>query len=78
MSLLRFSRLTRAYGTVQSLPSAGTLPSRVPVALQEATAATAPRTNWTKDEVRQVYETPLNQLTYAAVRASRKRMDLKC
>lgn len=78
MSLLRFSRLTRAYGTVQSPPSAGTLPSRVPVALQEATAATAPRTNWTKDEVRQVYETPLNQLTYAAVRASRNRMNLKC
>ena len=63
-------RLARAYGTVQSPPSAGTLPSRIPMALQDATAATAPRTSWTRDEIRQIYETPLNQLTYAAVRCS--------
>ena len=60
-------RLVRAYGTVQSPPSAGTLPSRIPIALQEATASTAPRTSWTRDEIKQIYETPLNQLTYAAV-----------
>lgn len=67
MSLLRPLRLARAYGTVQSPPSAGSLPSRVPIALQEATAASAPRTNWTREEVQQIYETPLTQLTYAAV-----------
>lgn len=69
MSLrLRPLRLARAYGTVQGPPSAGSLPSRIPIALQEATAASAPRTNWTREEVQQIYETPLSQLTYAAVR----------
>jgi biotin synthase len=57
----------RSYGTVQSSPTAASFASRIPPALQEAVAATAPRTNWTRDEVQQIYETPLNQLTYAAV-----------
>lgn len=59
--------LRRSYGTVQSSPSAASIASRIPVALQEATAATVPRTTWTREEVQQIYETPLNQLTYAAV-----------
>ena len=61
------SSLARAYGTVQSPPSAGSLASRIPTALQEATAASAPRTNWTREEIHQIYHTPLNQLSYAAV-----------
>lgn len=61
--------LRRSYGTVQSTsPSAAAIASRIPPALREATAATAPRTNWTREEIQQIYETPLNQLTYAAVR----------
>ncbi|PYI31926.1 biotin synthase [Aspergillus indologenus CBS 114.80] len=63
----------RAYGTVQSTsPSAAALASRVPAVLREATDATTPRTNWTKEEIQQIYDTPLNQLTYAASLIHRK------
>lgn len=58
----------RSYGTVQGSPSAASIASRVPSVLVEATSATAPRTNWTPEEVSAVYHTPLNQLTYASVR----------
>ncbi|KJK62285.1 Biotin and Thiamin Synthesis associated domain protein [Aspergillus parasiticus SU-1] len=64
--------LRRSYGTVQSSPSAASIASRIPVALQEATAATVPRTTWTREEVQQIYETPLNQLTYAAAAVHRR------
>jgi biotin synthase len=57
----------RSYGTVQGPPSATSLAGRIPNVLIEATAATAPRTNWTREEISQVYNTPLNQLTYASV-----------
>lgn len=57
----------RSYGTVQGSPSAASIASRVPSVLVEATSATAPRTNWTPEEISAVYHTPLNQLTYAAV-----------
>ncbi|KAL4945113.1 hypothetical protein BDV06DRAFT_55715 [Aspergillus oleicola] len=63
---------SRSYGTVQSSPTAASFASRIPPALREATAATAPRTNWTRDEVQQIYETPLNQLTYAAAAVHRR------
>ncbi|KAL1863672.1 biotin synthase [Paecilomyces lecythidis] len=65
--------LSRSYGTVQGTPpAAASLASRIPPALQEATAATAPRTNWTRDEIKQIYEAPLNQLTYAAAAVHRR------
>jgi biotin synthase len=51
----------RAYSTV--LP--GT--PRVAGALQNAMNQTAPRTNWTKEEITEIYETPLMELTFAAV-----------
>lgn len=57
--------LVRSYGTVQGSPSAASL--SIPITLTDATGATAPRTTWTRDEVKQIYETPLSQLTYAAV-----------
>lgn len=60
--------LVRSYGTVQGSPSAASLTS-IPLTLTDATGATGPRTNWTLDEVKQIYETPLSQLTYAAVSA---------
>ncbi|KAL3448473.1 hypothetical protein BJX65DRAFT_63842 [Aspergillus insuetus] len=62
----------RSYGTVQSSHTAASFASKIPPALREATAATAPRTNWTRDEVQQIYETPLNQLTYAAAAVHRR------
>ncbi|KAL5339760.1 hypothetical protein BJX70DRAFT_146799 [Aspergillus crustosus] len=63
---------TRSYGTIQSSPTAATFASRIPPALKEATAATAPRTNWSREEIQQIYETPLNQLTYAAAAVHRR------
>ncbi|KAI9375825.1 hypothetical protein BJX61DRAFT_61658 [Aspergillus egyptiacus] len=69
-----FSRivLARSYGTVQSSHTAASFAHRIPPALQQAVAATAPRTNWTREEVQQVYDTPLNQLTYAAAAVHRR------
>ncbi|KAL3477237.1 hypothetical protein BJX99DRAFT_128042 [Aspergillus californicus] len=64
--------LTRSYGTVQSSHTASSFASRIPPALQEATAATTPRTNWTREDIQQIYETPLNQLTYAAAAVHRR------
>ncbi|KAL4883994.1 hypothetical protein BJY04DRAFT_20309 [Aspergillus karnatakaensis] len=63
---------SRSYGTIQSSPTAATFASRIPPALKEATAATAPRTDWSREEVQQIYETPLNQLTYAAAAVHRR------
>ncbi|CAO2654704.1 Nn.00g114370.m01.CDS01 [Neocucurbitaria sp. VM-36] len=34
---------------------------------EDARQATAPRTNWTKEEISQIYNTPLIELTYASV-----------
>ncbi|CEJ59588.1 Biotin synthase, mitochondrial [Penicillium brasilianum] len=62
----------RSYGTVQGSPSAASIASRVPSVLVEATSATAPRTNWTPEEVSAVYHTPLNQLTYASAAVHRR------
>ncbi|KAL2828151.1 hypothetical protein BDW59DRAFT_143265 [Aspergillus cavernicola] len=64
--------LTRSYGTVQSSHTAPSFASRIPPALREATAATAPRTNWAREDVQQIYETPLSQLTYAAAAIHRR------
>ncbi|KAE8149181.1 hypothetical protein BDV25DRAFT_156810 [Aspergillus avenaceus] len=71
-SIPRAVILRRSYGTVQSPPSTASIVSRIPLALQEATAATAPRTTWSREEVQQIYETPLNQLTYAAAAVHRR------
>ncbi|KAJ5698940.1 Biotin synthase [Penicillium macrosclerotiorum] len=62
----------RSYGTVQGPPSAASIASRIPTALAEATAATGPRTNWTREEVGAIYNTPLNQLTYASAAVHRR------
>ncbi|KAK2745087.1 biotin synthase [Myotisia sp. PD_48] len=60
---------SRSYGTIQnSIPTA---PPPFPSVLQDAIAAKAPRTNWTRDEVRQIYETPLHRLTYASATVHR-------
>ncbi|KAK5807251.1 hypothetical protein VI817_001509 [Penicillium citrinum] len=58
--------LVRSYGTVQG-PASTAIPNRIPNALAEAVTAAAPRTSWTKEEVAQVYNTPLNLLTHASV-----------
>ncbi|KAJ5092450.1 Elongator protein 3/MiaB/NifB [Penicillium alfredii] len=62
----------RSYGTVQGPSSATSLANRIPSVLTEATTAATPRTNWTKEEVNQIYNTPLNELTYAAAAVHRR------
>lgn len=64
------SVLRRCYGTVQASTATASAPwtSRIPPVLQDATAARAPRTNWTREEIQQIYDTPLSELTHAAVR----------
>lgn len=67
--------LNRSYSTVQGastsiatgVPASPWASSTIPAVVKNATAAQVPRTTWTRDEVQQVYETPLSQLTYAAV-----------
>ena len=67
--------LNRSYSTVQGAstsiatgaPASPWTSSTIPAVVKNATAAQVPRTTWTRDEVRQVYETPLSQLTHAAV-----------
>jgi len=34
---------------------------------EDAVNATGPRTNWTREEISEIYNTPLIRLTYAAV-----------
>ncbi|KAJ5670555.1 Biotin synthase [Penicillium maclennaniae] len=65
-------RLVRSYGTVQGPPSAASIAGRVPSVLVEATNATTPRITWTREEVSQIYNTPLNQLTYASAAVHRR------
>ncbi|TQB75879.1 biotin synthase [Monascus purpureus] len=65
ISLSSRAILRRSYGTVNNkFP--------FPNVLQEATTASVPRTNWTRDEVKEIYETPLSQLTYAAATVHRR------
>lgn len=84
MSAIRASlapRVVRSLAQIQSRPlssvrdvpiSASTIPFQVAPAgksvLQQAVDAQAPRTNWTKDEIAELYNTPLYELHYAAVR----------
>ncbi|EEH38430.2 biotin synthase [Paracoccidioides lutzii Pb01] len=44
----------------------------IPKALQDALAAESPRINWTRDEIRQIYDVPLHQLTHAAAIVHRR------
>jgi hypothetical protein len=37
---------------------------------QEALQSTTARTNWTKEEISEIYNTPLMELSYAAVRTT--------
>ena len=70
------SLIKRFYSTVQgaassvpasALASSWTI-STIPAVVNDAAAAHVPRTSWTRNEVQQVYETPLSQLMHAAVR----------
>jgi biotin synthase len=73
---LKDAQLRRTYGTVAEDPnypslrdalstSSSTAPKRS--VFQEAVNATSPRTNWTRDEIKEIYDTPLMELAFAAV-----------
>lgn len=65
----------RYYSIVHDVPrtAAGLSPTPPPPqpqsrsVFEEAVNATGPRTNWTKDEITQIHQTPLMELAFAAV-----------
>lgn len=57
--------LIRRYGTVSAAPAQNATPQSP--AFEKAVGADAPRNNWTKEEIKEIYETPLMKLAFAAV-----------
>jgi biotin synthase len=56
--------LVRKYGTVSPVTVEPTPQSTV---FDRALEANAPRNNWTKDEIKEIYDTPLMKLAFASV-----------
>ncbi|CZT53300.1 probable biotin synthase [Rhynchosporium secalis] len=70
--LLRESKpqsLVRTYGTVSAIVPHVTKPAST---FDKALAATAPRNDWTKEEIKELYDTPLMSLAFAAGTVHRK------
>ncbi|KAF2738974.1 biotin synthase [Polyplosphaeria fusca] len=67
-------RLSRCFSTVVDAPPNPAPPPKAPSGsvFQDAFGAVAPRTNWTRDEISQVYNTPLIELTFAASTVHRR------
>jgi biotin synthase len=65
----RTHALARPFSTVLDTPvdPSSTPPTRKASVFENALNAVAPRTNWTKEEIAQVYNTPLIDLTHASV-----------
>ncbi|KAG9233963.1 hypothetical protein BJ875DRAFT_462839 [Amylocarpus encephaloides] len=61
--------MTRQYGTISALSVQGVFPSS---AFDNALSATGTRTNWTREEIKEIYEKPLMQLAFAAGTIHRK------
>jgi biotin synthase len=58
-------RVVRQYGTISSVsPQLRTPQSSV---FENALAADTPRNTWTKEEIKEIYDTPLMKLAFAAV-----------
>lgn len=67
-ALMRESRtqsLVRKYGTVSAAPAQAATPPKG--AFENAIEAEAPRNTWTREEIKEIYETPLMKLAFAAV-----------
>jgi len=65
----------RNYSIVHDIPRVvGSIPHTAPPSptptsiFEDAVNASRARNNWTKDEISQIYKTPLMELAYAAVR----------
>ena len=66
-ALLRESKpqsFVRKYGTVSAFATQVTKPAST---FDKALAASAPRNDWTKEEIKELYDTPLMNLAFAAV-----------
>ncbi|KAG4442515.1 hypothetical protein IFR05_002015 [Cadophora sp. M221] len=61
--------LVRKYGTVSAVSPQVTKPAST---FDKALAATAPRNDWTKEEIKELYDTPLMNLAFAAGTVHRK------
>ncbi|KAI9048841.1 hypothetical protein LZ554_006699 [Drepanopeziza brunnea f. sp. 'monogermtubi'] len=61
--------LVRRYGTVSAVTAQVPNPSST---FDKALAATAPRNDWTKEEIKELYDTPLMNLAFAAGTIHRK------
>jgi biotin synthase len=57
--------VVRKYGTVSSVSPHLTTPQ--PAVFENALAADTPRNTWTKEEIKEIYDTPLMKLAFAAV-----------
>lgn len=72
---LRFQPVnSKSYGTVSSVPPQATensVTSQKDV-YQEALNATEPRTNWTREEIKTIYDKPLMELCWGAGSLHRK------
>lgn len=75
-NLARSTICHRAYSTVHDLPHASSSFSQPPVpptatettsVFQRAINATAPRNDWTKEQISEIHRTPLTELAFAAV-----------
>lgn len=67
-----FPTLRRSLSTVHDIPLPTSKGITSPSLLQDAVAANAPRTTWSRDEIKEIYETPLHQLTYASATLHRR------
>jgi len=71
-ALLRESKpqsFVRKYGTVSAVATQVTKPAST---FDKALAASAPRNDWTKEEIKELYDTPLMNLAFAAGTVHRK------
>jgi biotin synthase len=73
LSSARTQRFVRPFSTVLDTPIDPQTQQATPPAVrkssvfEEAVNATGTRTNWTREEIAEIYNTPLIRLTYAAV-----------
>ena len=74
--LARSATAARSYSTVHDLPHASSSFAQPPTApaptegisvFQRAINATAPRNDWTKEQISEIHQTPLMELAFAAV-----------